>query len=298
MWALLGLASALFLGIYDVLRKITLKDKPVIPVLFIASATGAFFFIPFIVLSATGNIATESVFYVPPVTFQMHLYFFLKSVIVGSSWFLAYFAISKLPLTIVIPIRATGPTWTTLGAILIYGERFTFLQWMGILVVLGFFYLFSLASKREGISFAHNKWILVIVGATLLGSVSGLYDKFLISQFRPMAVQAWSAVYMIPVFLPLLLFYWFPRRSQFKPFRWSLLEHCIGLVLAMADFIYFYALSQPGSLIAVLSIIRRSSVIISFAAGALFFNENNLKRKGLALAGILFGVLLIVLGTI
>jgi transporter family protein len=52
------------------------------------------------------------------------------------------------------------------------------------------------------------------------------------------------------------------------------------------------------SLIAVLSVLRRSSVVISFVSGALFFGETNLRRKGFAMFGILVGVCLIILGTL
>ena len=113
-----------------------------------------------------------------------------------------------------------------------------------------------------------------------------------------MFIQAWYSIYMIPVLTPLMLIAWYPRRKQLKQFIWSPYIHLIGLILLVSDFLYFYALTFDDSLIAVLSILRRSSVVISFAAGALFFGEINLKRKGLAMLGILIGITLIVLGTI
>jgi bacterial/archaeal transporter family protein len=297
MWVISGLFSALFLGIYDILRKISLKDNAVIPVLFLASATGGILFIPPVVLSLAGILHPGNFLYIPPATTEMHLFFFLKSVLVGTSWFLAYFAISRLPLTIVIPIRATGPTWTLLGALFIYQERFTVIQWAGILIVLTFFYIFSLAGRKEGFHFSGNKWILAIIAATLLGSASSLFDKFLVGRYDRMAMQAWFSIYMIPVFLPFLLFIWYPKRKSYTTFRWSPYIHLIGIVLTLSDFHYFFALSDKGSLIALLSVLRRSSVVISFAAGAFIFHDRNIKRKSIALAGILIGIVLIVLGT-
>ena len=87
-------------------------------------------------------------------------------------------------------------------------------------------------------------------------------------------------------------------RSYYEPLSWNPAIPLIGILLVVSDFVYFYALSDDRALIAILSVIRRSSVIISFAAGALFFKEGNLKRKGLALTGILLGVVLIVVGTL
>jgi bacterial/archaeal transporter family protein len=298
MWIIFGIFSALFLGLYDAIRKKVLKDNPVIPVLFLASLTGAVIFIPFILLSASGSIDPDSIFYVPAMGFDLHLKAFLKSLIVGISWFLAYTALSQLPLTIVVPIRSTAPVWTLIGAIFIFNEKFTNLQWVGIVLVLCFFYYFALAGRKEGIDFRRNKWIFAAIGATLTGAVSALYDKYLFSQYDRMFIQAWYSVYMIMIMLPFLLLLWYPRRKKTAPFKWSSYIPLIGLLLVVSDFLYFYALEKPGSLIAVLSVIRRSSVVMSFVLGAVFFHERNLKRKGLALIGILAGVILIILGTL
>ncbi len=297
MWIFLGLISCLFLGFYDVAKKLSLKDNAVIPVLFFASATGAVLFMPIIALSNLGLITESSLFFVPTVSMTVHGLIFLKSILVGSSWIFAYYALHHLPLTIVTPIRATGPVWTLLGALIIYHEVYNGWQWAGITVVFISFYLFSVAGNSEGIVFRNNRWILFMVIATLLGSASTLYDKYLISNYPRMAVQAWFSVYMIPVFLPFLLFLWYPKRKTSTLFTWRWTIPVIGILLTIADFAYFYALFNPDALITILSLLRRTSVIISFAAGAILFKETNLKRKGLALLGILAGVLLIVFGS-
>ncbi len=298
MWVFFGLFSALFLGLYDTVRKKVLQDNAVFPVLFLASLTGAVLFVPLILLSHLGIIDPGSDFYIPHAAADMHVRAMIKALIVGSSWFLAYNAISNLPLTIVIPIRSTGPMWTLIGAILVFSEHLSGIQWAGILIVLGFFYYFTLAGRHEGISFLRNKWIFVAIGATLLGVVSSMYDKYLFTQYDRMFIQAWYTIYMVPVLLPVLLFIWYPNRRRRKKFSWSFYIHLIGIILVVSDFLYFYGLSQEGALIAVMSIIRRTSVVISFMAGAMFFGEKNLKRKGIALLGILLGVTCIVVGTI
>jgi transporter family protein len=47
--------------------------------------------------------------------------------------------------------------------------------------------------------------------------------------------------------------------------------------------------------ISVGSLMRRFSVVITFVLGAIVFRERNLKRKGVALAAILAGVILLCL---
>jgi drug/metabolite transporter (DMT)-like permease len=297
MWLLLAIGSSFLLGFYDLLKKSSLKDNAFIPVLFFATFTGASLFGVLVILSRVGYIYPEAILFVPKATLQEHVFFFLKSIIVGSSWFLAYMALSKLPITIVVPIRATGPFWTVIGAMVIFGERFTPLQWGGIVVVLTFFYIFSLAGKKEGVRFIRNKWIYAIIGATIIGAISGLFDKFLLQNYNRMAVQAWFSIYMVIVLFPFMMFMWFPKRQKLPRFKWRYTIPAIGIVLSAADFLYFYALSDPDSLIGVVSVIRRGSVIIAFTLGAIIFKEGNIKRKALALMGIVFGIILIIIGT-
>ena len=54
---------------------------------------------------------------------------------------------------------------------------------------------------------------------------------------------------------------------------------------------------QPDSMISVISLVRRSSVIVSFLCGAIIFRERNLKAKALDLAFIIVGMLLIWIGS-
>jgi len=298
MWALLAVASALFLGIYDVFKKLSLNGNAVLPVLFFSTLTSATVFLPLVLISSFyPNLLNNSILFVPPATLIQHGFFFLKSVIVTSSWIFAFFAVKHLPLTIVSPIRATGPIWILFGAILIFSEHLTIIQWIGIAVVLLFFYFFSLAGKSEGIHFATNKWILFLIAGTLLGSASGLYDKFLIRNFDKMAVQAWSSVYQVGLMLPILLFIWYPRRYENTRFQWRWSIPMIGLFLVIADFLYFYAISFDGSLISVISALRRSGVIISFALGGFLFHEKNIRKKGWLLIGILVGVMILLFGS-
>ena len=65
----------------------------------------------------------------------------------------------------------------------------------------------------------------------------------------------------------------------------------------MADFVYFYALSQPHAMISVVSMIRRGSVIVSFLFGALIFREHNLKTKAVDLLLVLLGMVFLYLGS-
>ena len=64
-----------------------------------------------------------------------------------------------------------------------------------------------------------------------------------------------------------------------------------------ADFIYFYALSFPDSMISIVSMARRSGVVVSFLFGALFFHEKNIRSKAVDLLLVLIGMYFLYLGT-
>lgn len=297
IWSLLAVASAFLLGLYDILKKSSLRGNYVFPVLFISCVTGAVLFLPAIFFSASGKFSPAHLLYVQKISFSGHILIVLKALLVASSWILAYFAIKHLPLTIASPIRASAPLWVLFGAVVLYGEKMNLIQWLGIFITLLFYYLFSLAGKKEGIDFRRNKWIMFMILATILGSVSALYDKYLVMRLGRMPVQAYYSVYLVPVMLVMLLISWRTGRSSFFPYRWAWTIPFIGITLSVADFLYFYSLSVPGALVGVVSTLRRGSVLISFLGGAHFFHDKNVRVKFLLLLGILAGIVIIISGS-
>ncbi|MFA5326912.1 MAG: DMT family transporter [Prolixibacteraceae bacterium] len=299
MWVILALSSAFLLGFYEVFKKLSVQKNAVLPVLMFSTLTSSLIFLPL----AIGSVYFPDFFqriqlYIPQISLKEHGLIVIKSVIVVSSWIFAFFAVKNLPITIAAPIRATGPIWTLLGALVIFSEHLNIYQWAGISVTLVFFFLLSTTGKLEGIHFRTNKWVMFIVIGTLLGAASGLYDKFIMRKVDRLAVQAWFSFYQVVILFPILaITRWRLPKEKRIPFQWRWTIPLIGLFLVLADFLYFYALTYPDSLISVISSLRRGGVVISFMVGALVFREKNLRKKGLYLAGILLGILLISLGS-
>jgi len=132
--------------------------------------------------------------------------------------------------------------------------------------------------------------------ATIIGSISSLYDKYLVAHYNRLAIQAWYLVFMVPIIFLLLAFIWYPNRKKYDPFQWRYTIPLIGICLSVADYVYFWALSYNGSLIAIVSTMRRGSVIVSFTLGAILFKEKNIKLKALILLGIMAGIAIIIFG--
>ena len=297
MWVLLAFLSAFLLGCYEVNKKMSLNGNAVIPVLFFNTLISSLLFLPFIVLSYSSNILDDSLFYVPKVSYQVHIAVFIKAVIVLSSWIFGYFALKNLPLTISGPIKATQPVLTLVGAMLLFGERLNLYQWIGVAFAIASFYMLSSSGKKEGIRFTHNKWIYFTVVSVVLGALSGLYDKYLMRGLDVMTVQVWFNVYQFLIMFFILLLLWYPMRKETTPFQWRWNIIFISVFLCVADWIYFYALTYPDSMISIVSMIRRSNVLVTFAAGALFFHEKNLKSKVVDLVLVFIGMVFLYLGT-
>ncbi|PWJ37900.1 DMT family transporter [Sediminitomix flava] len=298
MWVLLSIFSAAGLGVYDVLKKVSLNNNAVLPVLLFSSLAASIVVLPFIVLSFTNPQLVETTgIFIPFSGWNVQFLIMLKTVLVLGSWICAFFAIKHLPLTIVTPIRATGPLWTLIGAIFIYHEVPSALQLFGIGITLVAFYYFSIVGKVEGIDFKTNKWIGLIIVATLLGACSGLYDKYLCRIYDPKEIQAYFTIYQLLFLLPLNLLLWYPKKDQYSPFQWRWSIPAIGLTLLFSDFLYFKALSDPDALISVVSTARRGSVVIAFFGGFLLYKEKNLFRKLIALSGIMLGIMLLYIGS-
>ncbi|MFI3328381.1 MAG: DMT family transporter [Rikenellaceae bacterium] len=284
MWLTLAFVSAALLGLYDVAKKRAVTANAVLPVLLCTTAFSAAFFLPVL-------------FVVEPQPLWAHAMVFVKAMIVLTSWICGYFAIKHLPITTVGPINATRPVMVLMGAILIYGERLNLWQWGGVSLSIFSLFLLSRSSKKEGIDFRNNIWILVLFGAALSGAASGLYDKYVMRILEPLFVQSWYGLYQFLLMGTVVSLIWYPRRKTSTPFRWSWAIPLVSIFLSLADLAYYFALSEDGAMISMVSMVRRSSVVVSFAFGAILFGEKNLKSKALDLLFILIGMILLYIGT-
>jgi len=296
-WITASLFSAFFLGCYELCTKHAVRDNAVLPVLFFANVCSAAVWGGLLAAAAAAPATLPATLQVAALGPRQHAQLLLKSAIVAASWVCTYFAIKHLPLSLASPVRATGPMWTLFGAMLVLGERPTWLEGLGVVITLTSFVGLSLAGRREGIHFHRNQWFGFLLAGTLLGALSGLYDKFLLGRagFTAATVQCWFSFYLALLFLPLAVGWklrWWPR--NLFHWRWSI--PFISLALLVADFIYFDALRNPAALVSLVSSLRRGSVLVAFTGGLLLYKEKNGLAKLPAVIGVLLGIVLTILG--
>lgn len=290
MWIIFALCSAVGLGFYDVMKKLSVRDNNVPLVLLLNTLFGTLLMSPVLFGGiAEGNWGFGN-------TAAGHAMMVLKAAIVLSSWILGYFAIKHLPLTIQGPINASRPVMVLVGALLVFGERLNLLQWAGLLLGFASLFLISRIGRREGFSLGDSRWLWMSIGATVLGAVSALFDKHLLGLYKPMEVQAWYSLYQLLLMSVIVAV--LSRGSHFGGrFRWRWTIVGISVFLTLADMAYFYSLSLPGAMISVVSMIRRGSVLVSFAFGVLVLHERNVKAKLVDLGILLVSLGLLVLGS-
>ena len=297
MWVSLAFLSALLLGLYDVAKKRSLKDNAVLPVLWLNTLFSSIIFLPALLDSAMGaGWLDGTLFATAQGSWRDHAMVFVKAVMVLSSWIFGYFGIKHLPITIVGPINATRPVLTLCGAMLIFGERLNGYQWVGVLLAIVSLYLLSRSSKKEGVDFAHNRWILCVAAAALIGVGCGLYDRYIMYSMNAVFVQSWYTLYQFLLMSVIVAVLWLPKRKE-QQFHWSWAIPMISILLTAGDMAYLHALTDGAAMIAVVAMIRRSSVVVSFTCGAMLFGERNLKAKALDLALILVGMIFLYIGS-
>lgn len=297
MWLTLAFTSAALLGFYDAAKKKALAGNAVLPVLLLNTLFLTLFFLPVILCAECGlGWFENTVFDIPRGTLQGHALVVLKSSIVLVSWVFAYFGMKHLPITLVGPINATRPVMVLVGAMFLFGDRLNACQWVGVSLALVSLYLLSRSGRREGVDFAHNRWILCVALGAVAGAVSGLYDKYLMMRLEPVFVQSWYNLYQLLIMSAVAGIVWWPRRRS-APLRWSWAIPLISVFLALSDFAYLSALHQEDAMISVVSMIRRGSVVVSFLCGAVLFRERNLRSKAVDLALILVGMVFLWLGS-
>ncbi len=319
MWLLLAFVSATLLGFYDASKKAALRENAVLPVLLLNTLFSTLIFSPFLLDTLagrdwfSGTIVDTAPFagsldlpadpnwaggiFAGHPLLKAHFLVIIKAVIVLTSWIAGYFGIKHIPITIVGPINATRPVLVLIGAMLFFGERLNWCQWTGVILAILSIYMMSRSSKKENIDFTHNKWMLFVAIGTIMGAVSALYDRFIMQELSSIFVQSWFNFYQLIMMAVVCMTAWYPTRKKTTPFHWSWAIPLIAVFVGAADFAYFNALSKPEAMISVVSLIRRGSVLISFACGVVIFKERNLKAKILDLLLILIGMVFVYFGS-
>lgn len=282
MWVWLTIGSAILLGFYDVAKKQSLKKNGVLYVLFFATALSTVFLTPFMHPGPTKD----------------HLLLIVKGILVTSSWISGLAAMKTVPLSTLSTIKASRPVFVLVFSLILFGERLNIYQWIGSAVAIAALLLLSRTSSLEGISFSRDKGIWLAAVSVLTGVASALYDKYILGFMEPLFVQSWANLYITVILGICILCKAGFKKTALPHFYPDWMIILIAAFITAADFLYFTALDQKDALLSVISMVRRSSVIVPFIFGALVFKEKNVRQKALDMIVMLAGICLITIGSI
>lgn len=281
MWLWLTVCSALLLGIYDVFKKQALKRNGVYWILVGSTGLTTLFLSPF--LSA--------------ISLHDHLCILIKAVLVSASWVSGLIAMKHLPLTTVSTIKASRPMFVVIFSIILFGERLSPLQWLGVAIVMAALFLSSRSKRHETDKANSAKGMVAMVVSVLSGAASALYDKHIISGFEPLALQSWTNLYITALLALILLIRYLADKEHFQGFAWDWRILIIAVLITAADAAYFFAIKDPDAMLSVISIIRRCSVLVTFLGGALILKEGQIRDKALDMVLMMAGVGLLLYAT-
>ncbi len=290
-WPFWILASAVFLALYDLAKKASVRENAVLPTLLCSTIFGGTAFI--LLTAVSGKLPSLA-----ELTPEVLALGASKSVIVATSWIFTFCALRTLPISIATPIRASAPALVFLLAMGLYGEVPSLLQAAGMVIVFAGYFVFSWAGRHEGIDFFRNRAVWCAIAGAFFSALSAIWDKY-VFQVRAAPVEAVQLVFQVGLvlFYAAVLVIQNLMRLPRVPFVWRWSIPFVGILLMAADWLYFHGIAVPETPISVAALMRRFSVVLTFLLGAKFFHETNLARKALALTAILLGILLLCLGS-
>jgi len=272
--------SALFLAMYDLFKKISVRDKKdIYEILFFYTLVSFFCSLFF------ANIAFE-------VGFVSVLYILLKAVVISLSWFFTMKAMSKLQLGIVVPFSLLGSVSTTVLAFIFFGEEIGFAQIGGILIILVGLILLSRLCKKEEETKNEYKYLLLLVLAAFLSSISAIVDRHLLKDIEKGSILFWFFFFLSVIYLVVCLIR--NKKISFGNLKNNLWVIGIGVSIFLSDLFYYMAVSRETATLSIISIIRKLSVFIGVVLGGLFLKEENLLKKIMILLLMFVGLAFII----
>ena len=281
MWLWLTVGSALLLGVYDIAKKRALSRNSVYWILFLSTALTTVFLSPFL---SKGPLSD-------------HFSLIFKAVLVSVSWISGLKAMECLPLTTVSTIKASRPMFVVVFSILLFGERLNLVQWLGVAVVMAALFLSSRSRGHDTDKVTSAKGVAYMVVSVLSGAASALWDKVILKNLEPLFVQSWANLYITVLLALVLLVHYLVEKEQFQRFTWDWSILLIAVLITVADALYFFAMKDPNGMVSIISMIRRTSVVVTFVGGALLFKEGHIRDKAVVMVLMLTGVALLLGGS-
>lgn len=264
-YILLTVISALFFGMYDLFKKISLKKND--------NVYEILFFYTFVAFLCGLVFIKDSLF----IGISNILFILLKTFLISISWFLTMKAMKKLDIGIVVPFSLLGAVFTTINAFLFFKEKIGLIQIGGVLIILSGLLLLSRLSKKDKNEVNDYKYLWLLVLAAFLTSISAIIDKRMMNITNSGSLLFWFFFFLAFIYMIVCLFK--NKKIEFKNIRSNLWVVLLGICIFLSDLFYYEALDIEGTLVSIVFIIKRVSVFISVVLASVFLKEKYFLKK-------------------
>jgi drug/metabolite transporter (DMT)-like permease len=216
-------------------------------------------------------------------------------------------ALRHIAISLTSPFLAFGPLITLIMAAIFLGEKVSWLQGTGILVLMGGAYLLESHAHDDLLEpfkhFFKLKYVRYMLLAILLYGIGSVLDKRILGAHADGGLGISTLTYLplaqffqaINFIVMMLLFHdGFKGIEKGIKHSWKPVLF-IGILLVGSRLAYMYALSLPGVLVSLLIPVKKLSVLFSTIIGGELFHEEHVIRRSLACLIMLIGAVLILL---
>lgn len=229
---------------------------------------------------------------------------FIISMFAGAAFILVQKAVRHSPVSLSSPMLAIAPMVTAIFAFVFLGESLTFLQIVGlILVIVGVILLshkHGTNLKKDFYELIKSKTLHLILMALVLYAVCRTFERYIYGpiEIGGLGLVVWEIIAIAHV----LIFLFMAIYISIFYDGWKGIKHGIisswkpVLLIALLTVGYrisqSYAVTFVGGKVAMVSVIKKTSALMVTIVGGTLFHEKNLLQRSIACVIVIVGILL------
>ncbi|MCT7980974.1 DMT family transporter [Laspinema olomoucense] len=285
LWFFLAISTAIFTSLQDVLGKRTLQNIDATIVAWSWSFFTALVLLPVQVLVG-----------IPDLGSQFGVALAVGSVLNAIASVLYIQAISTSDLSLCLPLIAFSPLFMAISSPIIVGEWLSWMDGLGIGLIVGGSYLLNLKDRSRGYfapfqALVRERGPKLMLVVALLWSITANVDKVGVQNSSPL-FWSWAGFSAIALLQFPLLFSRSPNPGRQISQHWLGLS-LMGLCTAIA--VLFQMLALKLTLVVQVIAIKRTSVLFGVLWGKFLFHESGIRDRFWGATTMLIGVVLMTL---
>jgi transporter family protein len=247
------------------------------------------------------GILSPALLVYPNFTFNLEsfLVIYASSILATIAFLEVTRGVRHLDISTSAPLFLLSPLITALLAFMFLGERLSFLQILGIIILgLGTYFLQTKNLKDfKGFlrDLEHNKYILYVLLGLLIYGVTSLLDKVIVSHYGvpPILSVAWMQIFIALNFTILSLIKKIKAADILKFCKRNIVFLLLASIATVGYRVSQQLAVSTAVAVSLVVAIKRSSSLFTTIIGGEIFKEEHLIRKGIACLIMLGGVILL-----